>query len=392
MSLRVAWFFDGGGCRGVAVEIKQARALGEFCRNRGISYENMAFAGISIGAILAAFLGQAYSWDEFFAYLDELDNIALKFNSAGPEAIFDVSTKKIVIDSRHRPSILEPNRLYDLIDGKIFGSKPLDVHRLLQSPIPIHILTTNMKERVQEIFTTRQAGIMNRPNILRDVIVASASLPPFFSDVLIDGYRHRDGARINLGSLVKAGYDIIFILISQPRPKDFTEMINDWYWWPWIPPIFEYQSTVGDGMEKSELRQVRKKALEKTYDMGTLEIAREACEILVAQHHLPEKKQFVRDTLGRVLERLEYRVGDRHIAYPVPLYSPKLPPTLRVESFRKEELVPQDVKNKQGIIIQNKGDIIYEGDLKRVGRETYIFAKEFLDQVDLDSPEKITIF
>lgn len=392
MSLRIAWFFDGGGCRGVAVEIKQARALGEFCRNRGIPYENMAFAGISIGAIIAAFLGQAYTWNEFFEYLDELDNIAIKFNSAGPEAIFDVSTKRILIDSRHRSSILEPDRLYNLIDGKIFGSKPLDVRRVIQSPIPVHILTTNMKERTQETFTTRQALAMDRPHIFRDVIVASASLPPFFPEIVIDGVRHRDGARINLGSLIKAGYDIIFILISQPRPKDFTEIVNDWYWWPWIPPIFEYQSAVGDGMEKSELRQVRKKALEKTYDVSTLEIVKEAREILVAQHHLPEKKQLVRDVLGKIMEHLEYRVGDRHIAYPVPLYSPKLPSTLRVESFRKEEFVPQDVTDKQGIVIQKKDTVIYEGDLKKVGRETYSFAKEFLDQVDLDNPEKITIF
>ena len=393
MALKIGWFLDGGGCRAAAVEVAQARALAEFCNGQGIAIENISLAGMSLGGILAAFLAQSRAWDEIFVYLDILDEILNKFNATGPEAIFDVTNKRVFIDSRHRNSILEPSRLYELIDGKTFHTKPIDPKRIIDSPIPLHLYTTNLKTHAQDCFTTRQQHIMARPSILRDVIAATASLRPFFPPILIDGVRHCDGARINLGSLIKTGCDIIFVLLAEPRPKDFTEMVNNWSWWPWIPEIFEYMGAVGTGMDKSELRLVKKKAEEKKYDIKTLELANEVSKTLTALHHLPDKKQQVRDELGKLLDRLLYRVGDRHVAYPIPLYSPALPRTLRVESFAPKQVEPNDIRDKTtGALIKKKDTVIYEGDLKKVHRETYEFAKKFLSQVDMDSPEAVQIF
>ncbi len=386
--LRIGVFFDGGGCRGT-IEIKQARALFEFLTKYNIPIENLTFGGISMGAILSAFLAQAHTWKEMFLLLDELDAMILKLNTLGPEIIFDITTKKIVYNSRHQKSILNPYKLYSLIDGQILESRPLDPKKIIASPIPLHILATNLKDHTQETFTTRQPRVIGRPHIIRDIVVASASLPPFFPATIIDGVRYRDGSRINLGSLIKAGCDIIFGLLTQPQPKDFSGNINDWYWWPWIPEIFEYMRGVGNGFDKSEWRLVMKNAKRIARDIKKLETLDNIEKKLVALHRFSSKQNKVREEINVLRQMLKEEVGDGHIAYPMPIYAPKLPATLRVENFIKEKVVPDDIRAKDGKLIRKKGEIVYEGDLKKAGRETYQFTKDFLSQVDLYDPEKI---
>jgi len=180
------------------------------------------------------------------------------------------------------------------------------------------------------------------------------------------------------------------LLLAIQSLKDFTETESNWHWWPWIPPIFEYQGSVVAGIERSELRQVRKKALDKSFDINTSAVIKEIGEKLASLHFFPHKKRKAKTLIEKILKLIDSHIEDSYVAYPIPIYAPKLPTTLRIESFRKEELAEQDRKN--GIGNKTKEKVSYEGDLSRVSRETYAFTKELISLIDLNHPERIPIY
>lgn len=169
---------SGGGIKGMA-HLGLIKALQE----HEINFN--CIAGSSAGALTGALIAAGYSPEESLEF----------FKSVPIFSIYYYSTSK--------PGILDSEKFRPVFE-KYF---PDDAFEMLQSPLVV--TTTNL-----EIGTWH----FHHSGPLINVLLASASLPPVFSPMLIDGVMHADGGIMNNFPLEPLQENCNFIIGSYVHP------------------------------------------------------------------------------------------------------------------------------------------------------------------------------
>ena len=155
--LKTGIVLSGGGIKGMA-HLGLIKALQE----AGIRFD--CIAGSSAGALTGALIAAGYSPEESLEF----------FKSTPIFSIYYYSTSK--------PGILDSEKFRPVFE-KYF---PQDAFDVLQRPL--HVTTTNLETGAWEVHHSGE---------LINVLLASASLPPVFAPMLIDGALHADGGIMN---------------------------------------------------------------------------------------------------------------------------------------------------------------------------------------------------
>ena len=155
--LKTGIVLSGGGIKGMA-HLGLIKALQE----TGIKFD--CIAGSSAGALTGALIAAGYSPEESLEF----------FKSTPIFSIYYYSTSK--------PGILDSEKFRPVFE-KYFSE---DAFEALQRPL--HVTTTNLETGAWEVHHTGP---------LINVLLASASLPPVFAPMLIDGALHADGGIMN---------------------------------------------------------------------------------------------------------------------------------------------------------------------------------------------------
>jgi NTE family protein len=155
--LQTGIVLSGGGIKGMA-HLGLIKALQE----AEVSFD--CIAGASAGALTGALIAAGYSPEESLEF----------FKSTPLFSIYYYSTSK--------PGLLDTEKFRPVFE-KFF---PQDAFKTLH--YPLFVTTTNLETGSWEIHQTGK---------LIDNLLASASLPPVFAPMLIDGAMHADGGIMN---------------------------------------------------------------------------------------------------------------------------------------------------------------------------------------------------
>lgn len=177
---RIGLVLSGGGVKGLA-HVGLLRALEE----HGIEAD--IISGASAGALIGALYADSHSIDEMIAFFEETP-------------LFSFSAF----------STLKPG-LLDSIKYRKFLERPFPGDRFEALAKPLYVVTTNLE---------RGEWVVHDKGPLIQPLLASASMPPLFSPVDIDGCKHADGGVMNnfpIDPLLDQG---LFILGSNVSPLE----------------------------------------------------------------------------------------------------------------------------------------------------------------------------
>lgn len=245
----------GGGFRG-ASEIGWLEDLLPWliCQKRA---EIRYLAGVSVGALIFAKLAEAQTPEELPTRLRDLKRIFLKIDREGPGTVFPFDNLTFP-KSVHKRSLLDGGTLWELVNNPLGDGRPLDIDAIIRSPFQYDAFVKNKITGRQEPFSNRDERIRQNHEMLRRAIVASASIPPFFPRVMIDGVPYADGMHINLTRAIEAGCDTIFALLpyredgKEGAPTDLVSRL-----FPWIPDIFSELSEMARDRDRVEIERAR---------------------------------------------------------------------------------------------------------------------------------------
>ena len=199
---KVGIIFNGGGFLG-AFSVGYAKALWK----KGIRPQYVQ--GVSVGALNAAKLLETES-------IQELENVWLEIEKARASSIFN--WKDIPGNILRKSEALYSNKgLMDII-------QKIDPAKIINSPIEMQIVTCNESKGEKEIFSTKEERFAKNPNLLRQVILASASIPGILPPVKIDDQKYSDGILFSLEAMIQTGCDTIFLFLND----QFTEESKRW--------------------------------------------------------------------------------------------------------------------------------------------------------------------
>ncbi len=168
--------------------------------------------GTSVGALIAAKLSEAKNQNELPSLLEPVIESWNFIERNGPETVFPIK--------KHNPttwwgtqSLLSRKILDDLM--KIF-----DPEKSVQSIIRCDITVNNNTKGVQETFSNNDKFFRDSPGLFREVVIASASLAPFWDSVRIGEQEYSDSGSIDLIAPIRYGCNTLFVLSPLPRVLD----------------------------------------------------------------------------------------------------------------------------------------------------------------------------
>ncbi|MCL5017235.1 MAG: patatin-like phospholipase family protein [Patescibacteria group bacterium] len=189
---KVGIIFNGGGFTG-AFSVGYIKALWE----QGIRPSHIQ--GVSVGALNAAKLLESEN-------IKELEKIWLEIEQAKASSVF--SWKEIPQNLIKKSSALFSHKgVLDIIEK-------FNIHKIINSPIELQIVAHNETKREKEVFSTKEERVIKNPEILKKMILASASIPGVLPMVEIDGHHYSDGIYFSLESMIKTGADTIFLFLN----------------------------------------------------------------------------------------------------------------------------------------------------------------------------------
>lgn len=197
---KVGIIFNGGGFTG-AFSVGYIKALWE-C---GIRPAHMQ--GVSVGALNAAKTLDSGSYEE-------LERIWLDIEKAKASTIFNWKD----IPGNVRSSSLYSNKgLLDII-------QKINLNKIIESPIELQIVVCNESKEEKEVFSSHDPRFKKDPGLLKQMILASASIPGILPPVRIDGQQYSDGIYFSLESMIETGCDTIFLFLND----QFAEQSKRW--------------------------------------------------------------------------------------------------------------------------------------------------------------------
>jgi NTE family protein len=189
---KVGIIFNGGGFTG-AFSVGYIKALWEY----GIRPEHIQ--GVSVGALNAAKLLELEN-------TKELEKIWLDIEKAKASNIFN--WKDIPGNIVRRSDSLYKNKgLLDII-------QKINIEKIINSPIKLQIVVCNESNGEKEIFCSHDQMFKEDPKLLKEVILASASIPGILPLVKIGDQQYSDGIYFSLESMIETGCDTIFLFLN----------------------------------------------------------------------------------------------------------------------------------------------------------------------------------
>lgn len=341
-----AIILGGGGLKG-AVQPAALEMLVPALARHGIPID--VITGVSVGGLIGGKLAEAQTQPELMKKIRQVLEIFDMIQHKGPEAIFPLSKLKLLTHLTKR-AVLDGQTLRGLVDGTLFGMEGILPDKIYTSPIKFSVLVQNKQTRRQEVFQKDDPRIKSG-SVLQDVLVATASLFPFFPPVTIEGVPYADGEHINFGPAIDEGCDIIFVLspyretIADPIPDDFVAKN-----FPIIPETFASASARIKDRDRMEISRAKDIA-------HNLQQFRQHAERI---RGIFSRWPWTWRPLCHVRERVEKSFAETHFTFEnkrelqvVEVYIEEQPPTLFMHTFDKTKRDIWRVQDGMRITMKN---------------------------------------
>ena len=199
---KVGIIFNGGGFTG-AFSVGYIKALWEY----GIRPAHIQ--GVSVGALNAATIMNSES-------SEYLEKGWLDIEKAKASAIFN--WKDIPGNIMRKSSSLYGSKgLMDIIQR-------IDVNKIIDSPTELQIVVCNESKGEKEVFSSHDPIFKKDSGLLKQIILASASIPGILPVVKIGGQQYSDGIYFSLEAMIQTGCDTIFLFLND----QFAEESKRW--------------------------------------------------------------------------------------------------------------------------------------------------------------------
>lgn len=234
---KIGVIFGGGGFTG-AFSVGFIKALWE-C---GIRPSHVQ--GVSVGALNAAKLIELEN-------IKELEKIWLDIEKAKASSIFN--WKDIPGNVMRKSSSLYGNKgLLDIIQ-KISFSK------IINSPVELQVVVCNESKREKEVFLSHDPQFKNNPNLLKELVLASASIPGILPPVKIGGQQYSDGIYFALEPMIETGCDTIFLLLNDQYAEENQR---------WDERLFNMKNFLYEEVVSFRIREALKEHPDFTIETG----------------------------------------------------------------------------------------------------------------------------
>ncbi len=191
---KVGIIFNGGGFAG-AFSVGYIKALWE----KGVRPEHLQ--GISVGALNASKLLECDG-------AKELEQIWLDIEQARASSVFNwKDLPQNLWNWKKSPALFNAKGLWDIICK-------INVEKIIKSPVELQIITCNETWGEKEVFSTKDERFLKNPELLKKVILASASIPGVLPRVKIEEEWHSDGIYFSLEPMIATGCDTIFLFLN----------------------------------------------------------------------------------------------------------------------------------------------------------------------------------
>lgn len=201
----IGFGLDGGGFPGV----KQVGPLEE-AETRG-KMPNMLLT-VSVGALNGAKFVESGS--------RALKEYWLGVEERGPSSVFNFNKWQVAKRIMRKESSFLPSTSLDILVGT------LNMRKILESPIELRVVVKNESRNATMVFSSHHPEMRSNPEKFRQIIKASASLPPIFPPVMIDGERFSDGYHLPLKEF--KDFDLVVILINDD--PGLTDLVSGGDW------------------------------------------------------------------------------------------------------------------------------------------------------------------
>lgn len=225
-------------------------------------------AGASGGGLNGGKLAEAQDTAELPEKLKELVKIWEWIERIGPESIFPLPLL-CALTNFYKESLLDGQTIDNLLNGTLSRGKRdknpqrvginFNPYRVVNSSIRFDVFVTNAVTGTHELISNRDPNILKNPSNLTLALKATASVPPFFPPLEINGILYMDGGHIRLGPAIEAGCKTIFVLLPycrdgyESRPTDFISRL-----FQWIPRIFVFQGAQVRELDRIEIMHAKK--------------------------------------------------------------------------------------------------------------------------------------
>ncbi|MEK9179910.1 MAG: patatin-like phospholipase family protein [Patescibacteria group bacterium] len=311
---------SGGGFRGVAVLGFLIPLLHLLAR-----YKLMVryYGAVSVSAFMLARSSEAHKPEDYEPLLDYMTASWKAVEKKGPASVFDFSYKKLHF--WNSGSILDNDPLVEL-------AKHFDPVKSVNSPARLDLFVFDSDTKEHTAISNRDPSVIANPSLLKDAVVASASLVPIFSETKVGARFYYDGGFISLRGAVEAGCDTIFVLFPYPQryrnPPTKNDFLNKHF--PWLEKAASVSAATLRDRDAFEVKYWQD-IFEREERITALNS--ELNERLSDPQVKGLLKQFIGKLpiLGRFLEKP--RGAEKKIPCIIPLYENHSPETLLLKDF-----------------------------------------------------------
>lgn len=199
---KVGVIFNGGGFLG-AFSVGYIKALWE----GGI--RPVHIQGTSVGAFNATAIIETES-------PEELEKLWLNIERGRAYKIFD--WKDIPGNIVRKSSSLYGNKgLLDIV-------QKINFNKIINSPIELQVVVCNESKGEREVFSSHDQRFKKNPDLLKEIVLASASIPGILPPIKIGEQQYSDGIYFSLEPMIETGCDTIFLLLNE----QFNEKNKRW--------------------------------------------------------------------------------------------------------------------------------------------------------------------
>lgn len=206
-------------------------------------------SAVSVSSLMFAKLAEAQSPEDFPFLLKHIIKGWEEVEEKGPKSVFDFSRKNIRLWKSH--AIFKDNSpLWKLTED-------IDCVKVVNSPIRFDVAVFDDETKEHKIFSNHDENLRQNPQLLRNIVIASASLRPLFRPTQVGDRFYYDGGYIDLGGALEFGCETIFVLFPYPRlyRKPF---LSDNYINRYLPVINEFSALCSAILRDRDLRELEK--------------------------------------------------------------------------------------------------------------------------------------
>lgn len=241
---KVCFNAAGGGFKGLAAVLGYLEPFVE----KGFWIEH--FTGVSVSTLIGAKLSEAKNQSELRQKYREIRLISDAVEARGPESVFKYS-KAAVLKHIFSESFLSNDVLRALL-------KNFDPQKSVDSPMLFNFFVYDNVAQGYKMLSNHDAQFKKNPQLLKEAVIASASLPPAFPPVKVGDDVYSDGDCLHLSHVPECGCNTIFILFSrsriyrQPVKQDFVAKHL-----PWLENMYLHYGTAQHAVEDLEVRLLK---------------------------------------------------------------------------------------------------------------------------------------